>query len=110
MARKLALPLQVLCFLPKHVVNAREEKKQKRKTWRASTFRRKAFSAFKVALQAYKIPLVGLVLDDKDQHYNCTQNSGYIHGKMLSDWAKAAKFEVGLFGDVKLIRVRTPTT
>ena len=28
MSFKLTLPLQVLCFLPKHIVNARDEKKQ----------------------------------------------------------------------------------
>eukprot|EP00943_MAST-04B_sp_MAST-4B-sp1_P000138 g138.t1 len=88
MARKLTLPLQVLCFLPKDIVNAREQKKERRKTWRTSTFRRKAFSEFAVSLQIYKIPLVGLTIDNKDE-YN--QNTGYVYGKMLSEWANIAK-------------------
>ena len=89
MARKLTLPLQVLCFLPKHIVNARDEKKQKRKTWRVSTFRRKAFSDFAISLQTYKIPLVGLTIPDDGNNNN--QNTGYMNGKMLSEWANVAK-------------------
>ena len=90
MAKKLSLPLQVLSFLPKDVVNARELKKAKRKTWRAHTFRRKAFAEFSVALQAYKIPLVGLTMHNSDNETGNNLNTGYIHAKMLSEWANVA--------------------
>ena len=70
---------------PKHVVNARDEKKQKRKTWRVSTFRRKAFSDFAISLQTYKIPLVGLTIPDdgNNNNNNNNQNTGYINGIMF---------------------------
>ena len=90
MAKKLSLPLQVLSFLPKDVVSARELKKAKRKTWRAHTFRRKAFAEFSVALQAYKIPLVGLTIRNGDHENASNLNTGYVHAKMLAEWANVA--------------------
>ena len=39
----------------------------------------KAFAEFSVALQAYKIPLVGLTMHNSDNETGNNLNTGYIH-------------------------------